>query len=212
MQQHDQMQELRQIIDEQKKATAYLQQLAGQMLTYEQQQRQQQQAQWQRLEQHVQALGDTARSVSGSTQQLIRETVQGIKDHVGAAIHEAVAAQLARIRQAIDAFVDKVRWAQQALSEQGRLLTRAQTSLVWIGSAGLSIGALLAVAGAWGYFQYKQHELGALRQMHVDAGKSAAINAADVLACDDRLCVNVDMARKRTVNGKTYYLAKPRQQ
>lgn len=210
--QQDATQELRQLIEEQSKATAYLQKLAAQMLTYEQQQRKQQQVQWQRLEQHVQALENSARFVSGSTQQLIRETVDGVKGHVGDAIGESVAAQLARIKETTDEFVGKVRWAQQALSEQGRLLSRAQTTLVWISSAGLSIGAILAVAGVWGYFQYKRHALGELQQAHVEAGKVAAINAADVLACDDRLCVNIDMASKRNVDGKTYYQVKPRRQ
>lgn len=212
MQQQDPMQELRQLIEEQKKATAYLQKLAGQILTYEQQQRKQQQAQWQRLEQHVQTLGNSARSVSGSTQQLIRETVDGIKAHVRDAISEAVGAQLARIKDVIDDFVKKTQWAMQALSGQSQLLGKTQTTLVWLGSAGLLIGSILAVAGTWGYFQYKRHELGEVRQAQMAAGMIGAFNAADVLPCDGQLCVNIDLKRKQTINGKTYYPAMPRQQ
>lgn len=210
--QQDVMQEFRQLLDEQKKATAYLQKLAGQMLTYEQQQRKQRQTQWHRLEQHVEALNDSARSVSGSTQQLIRATVDGIKGHARDAIGEAMVTQSVRVQDVIDEFTGKVRWAQQALSEQRMLLTKAQTSVVWIGSAGLLVGMILAMAGTWGHFRYQRDALGELRQAHVEADKVAAINAADMLVCDGRLCVTVDRTRKHTVEGRTYHQVRLREQ
>jgi hypothetical protein len=43
-----------------------------------------------------------------------------------------------------------------------------------------------------------------------DGAREAIARGADVAPADDRLGVNVDPKRQRTIHGKTYLLAKPR--
>ena len=70
---HVGQEELRELLEQQRKAAEYLQKLAGQLLTYEQQQREKAAAQSQTLDRHIAALAHHAQALAGSGQRLVSD-------------------------------------------------------------------------------------------------------------------------------------------
>lgn len=71
-------------------AAAYLQKATGQIITYQQQQKQQDQLRWQRLDQHISMLNQSAQSVAGSANRVVSEAAKGIREQTKEAIAQGV--------------------------------------------------------------------------------------------------------------------------
>lgn len=70
-----------------------------------------------------------------------------------------------------------------------RLAAQARIRLLWITSAGMLAGALVAVAGALFAVASAQRELASIAR---DQALLDAINTADVILCGDRLCARIE--------------------
>jgi uncharacterized glyoxalase superfamily protein PhnB len=194
-------QELRELFEQQTEAITYLQKLAGQVLTYAQQQQQQAQALEKKLNHQIVNLGQTAQSMADSGQRLVSETVQGIAIGSRQAIVNGVQSELQKIREAAGEFTGKTQEACSAMDE-------VRHGMVWKLSIPLLAGTLLCVLGSGAWLWWS---LDRAKQAQVSAEFVSAINHADIQVCDGRLCVNTDRREKRQISGKTYYLAAPRE-
>ena len=211
MEQPADMETLRDLATHQRKTAEYLQMLAGKFLTYEQQQREDNQAQSRRLEQQIAALVQAAQTMAGSGQRLVSETVKGVEAGTRNAIAEATQSQLHTLQEAAKRFAAGVHDAGAAIDRQRSSLESVRHGLLWKLSVPLAVGALLCAlgGGAWLWFaaaKARQAQQQADRAQ-MQAQMVTAINQADVQLCDGKLCVNIDRRDKRVVAGKTYYVA-----
>ncbi|MDR1075978.1 MAG: hypothetical protein LBL59_06700 [Xanthomonadaceae bacterium] len=202
-------QELRQLIKQQHKTIEYLQKVVGQLLTYEQYQKQHSGSQSQKLDRQIISLTQAAQSVTGNGQRLVSETVKGVEAGTKEAIATAAQSELEKIRVAADKFIGSVRGACSAMDKQQSSLDRMRKTLLWKLSVPLVAGSLLCVIGGGGWLwlavnQVKQAQQQA-EQAQMQADLVRAINASDIQLCGDKLCVNIDSASKHIIGGKTYY-------
>ncbi|HZF97178.1 MAG TPA: hypothetical protein VEY92_02845 [Pseudoxanthomonas sp.] len=187
--------------------SSYLQKVTGQILTYQQFQKEQHEFQSQKHDQQIRALTQSAQAVTGSSDRLISEAVSGIKLQARDAIAHGVGEELAKVQDRANAAAAGLQSAIQEFAQQKALLTRERKkyALTWMG--GIVIVATLAMLGVGSFVGAKLREL---NDLTAKADYLSAYNAADVTTADGQLWVNVDQKNKQTINGKTYYLAKPR--
>jgi len=187
--------------------SSYLQKVTGQILTYQQFHKEQYELQSQKHDQQIRSLTQSAQAVTGSAGRLVSETVSGIKLQAKDAIAQGVGEELAKVQDRANAAAASLQSAIQEFAQQKALLAseRKKYALTWMG--GIVIVATLAMLGVGSFVGAKLREL---NDLTAKADYLSAYNAADVTTADGRLWVNVDQKNKQTIDGKTYYLAKPR--
>lgn len=188
-------------------AIAYLQKVTGQILTYQQFQKEQHELQSQKHDQQIRTLTQSAQAVTASVSRLIDEAVSGIKEQSRDAIAQGLGEELAKVQDRANAAAAGLQSAVQEFAQQKALLAgeRKKYALTWMG--GIIIVAALAMLGVGSFVGGKMRELD---ELTAKVDYLSAYNAADVAPAGDKLWVNVDPKNKRTINGKTYYLAEPR--
>lgn len=211
---HVGQEELRELLEQQRKAAEYLQKLAGQLLTYEQQQREKAAAQSQTLDRHIAALAHHAQALAGSGQRLVSDTVKGVEAGTHGAIAAAAQSQFQTLQEAAKRFAASANEAGAAVQSQRAALESVRQSLLWKLSMPLAIGAVLCALGGGAWLWFAAGKAKEARQQATQARMQAemvhAMNAADIRLCGEKLCVNVDRGSKQVIAGRTYYIAAPR--
>lgn len=206
--------ELRRLLEEQRKTAEYLQQLAVQILTYEQHRKQHFDAQSQSLDQHMQALAQGAQALTGSGHQLVDGALRGIETGARTAIAAGTQSELQEIRNAVGRVVERAQEACTAIEQQRGALDAVRKQLLWRLSLPLAAGALLCLAGG-GLWLWRANAAAQQARTEADAAQMqadmvGAFNAAAVQLCEGRLCVQIHAGSTRTLGGKTYHLVAPR--
>jgi hypothetical protein len=198
---------LRDLVEQQRASSEYLQQLAEQFLSYDQRQQRQAGAYMQKLDQHLRGMSQAAQSLAGSEQRLIGQTVQGIQAGAAQALAAGVQGELRRIQAAATELVNRVERAGAEMEAQRLALEGARRAMWWKLSLPLMVGTLMCAlgGGAWLWFVIDKG-----RQAGMQAEFVNAINNANVQLCDGRLCVDIERREKRVINGGTYYMVAPR--
>lgn len=147
MEQPADMETLRDLATHQRKTAEYLQMLAGKFLTYEQQQREYNQAQSRRLDQQIAALVQAAQTMAGSGQRLVSETVKGVEAGTRNAIAEATQSQLHTLQEAAKRFAAGVHDAGAAIDRQRSSLESVRHGLLWKAERAAGRGRIAVRAG-----------------------------------------------------------------
>jgi hypothetical protein len=148
----------------------------------------------QRIDASAQALDRSAQrwtdGADGFTRTVLATLGTQARDSIAAAAREALDPLDAQLRQGADA----ARWAADALSEQRKLLTQAQRSLVHKGLLALLAGALLAMGGS-GWVAWRSMHRAELGDELAQAVRSGAI-----VRCPDgsSLCVRIGTQPRRS--------------
>lgn len=207
--------ELRRLLEEQRKTGEYLQQLAAQILTYEQHRKQHFDAQSQAFERHMQGLAQGAESLTGNGRLLVDIAVRGIETGAQAAVAAGTRNELQEVRSAVSRVVDQAQQACSAIEQQRGALDAVRRQLLWRLALPLAAGALLCLAGGglwlWLAIDAADRAQTDAAQARMEAEMVGAFNAADVQLCGERLCVNIEPGSTRHLAGKTYHLAAPRE-
>lgn len=159
-------------------------------------------------------------------QQVLSEQLQGLAQQLPATVRQSADAALQILPQQIlgkiGSGLDKpVNDYEQRLREAGALLRdgsqtlvqqlqrmeRLHKQLVWkvVGVTATCL-LVLVVGGAWLSSHYYQ----LVRDNQIAAELLTAYNAADVMVCEEQLCVNVDPKGKRHGDQGQYLPARPR--
>lgn len=194
-------------LKELQKVAAYLQQMAGQLLTHQEYQKKRFDIQSQKHDQQIHALTQSAQAVSGSSNRLISEAAKGIREQTRDAIARGAAEELASVREKADAAARQLLSAAELFAQQKALLDRERKNYALTWMRGITIVTVLAVFGVSSYLAAKTRQL---EDLSAKTNYLSVYNAADVAPADDKLWVNIDLKTKQTVNGKTYYLVKQR--
>ncbi|MFC6841900.1 hypothetical protein [Xanthomonas theicola] len=188
-------------------AIAYLKKTTGQILTYQQYQRKQFESQWQRLDQHIAALDQSARSMAGSAGRIVSDASQGIREQAKASISQGAGEAFGHLRGAMDAATHALRASVAAVADERTQLARDRKTFVWSGLACLGIGAVLAAFGVGAYSWASLKEVG---QAERRLAHLRALDGVEAAPCGDGYCASVDLKAKVSQGGKTYYRIKPR--
>ena len=188
-------------------AAAYLQKATRQIITYQQQQKQQDQLRWQRLDQHISMLNQSAQSVAGSANRVVSEAAKGIREQTREAIAQGVGEEFGLIRSAMSPVVHELRSTVDAVAGERKNLSKDRKNFASIGLTCLAIGSVLA---AFGSATYSASKLKEARQAQQTLGHLRELDALSTARCGDGYCASVDLKDKVEHNGKTYYRIKPR--
>lgn len=159
-------------------------------------------------------------------QQVLSQQLQGLAQLLPATVRhsadtalQALPAQvLGKIQSGLDQPVNDyeqrlreagalLRDGSQTLVLQLQRLERLHKQLVWkvVGVTAICL-LLLVVSGTW----LSSHYYNAVREHQVAADLLKVYNVADVMICEQRLCVNVDSKGKRYGDQGQYLPARPR--
>lgn len=130
----------------------------------------------------------SAQEIHGQIQQLSYNAVTAIRAESKSAIKESANEGMAPALEQLQKTVHAAHSANQALHLQTKALQNSQHRLIWLATAALVVGSLLAAGGS-SYLVWKnQQELkrGEFGRDILDATRSGAINR-----CGDRLCARV---------------------
>ncbi|MDO5693608.1 MAG: hypothetical protein Q4G70_14230 [Pseudomonadota bacterium] len=200
MQHTDPMKELRDI-------AVYLQKTTGHILTHQEFQKKQFEAQSQRHEQQIRHLTQSAQSLSASASGIVSEASKGIREQTEDAISKGVGQEFGRIRDDANPVLQQLRSAVAELAHERAQLARDRRKFVWIGLACLGVGSVLAAMGSGAYSWAKLRESAQAQQ---SLGHLRALSALDTARCGSGYCASVDLKNKIEHNGKTYYRIRPR--
>jgi hypothetical protein len=149
----------------------------------------------QKIQSGVAILDQGARRLNGSGEQLAGEALQLIGARAHQALGQSVARAAAEFGQQLHASADKAQRAAEALAEQRRLLTAAQSALVWKGLVALAIGSLLAAIGCGLFAWYSLREV---RNAEFDRDILRATQTGVLTPCGDgALCIKVGRNPRR---------------
>ena len=148
----------------------------------------------------VQQLPTTVRQSADNTLQALPEQLLGkIKNGLDKPVNDYEQ----RLREAGTLLRD----GSQTLAQQFQRLERLHKLLVWkVVGVTVTCLAVLLVGGGW----LSSHYYNAVRDNQVAADLLKAYNAADVIVCEQRLCVNVEPKGKRYGENGQYLPAKTR--
>lgn len=136
---------------------------------------------------------------------------RAVLDTIGAQARDSIAGATRQALDPLDAQLrrsaETAKWAADALSEQRKLLTQAQRSLVHKGLFALLLGSLLAAAGS-GWVAWRSMHRAALGDELVRAVRSGAI-----VRCPDSpsLCVRIGDHPRRSGSRGEYLEVQPRE-
>ncbi len=188
-------------------AIAYLKKVTGQILTYEQYRRQHLEQHSRKHDQQIGLLTQSAQSLSGSANRIVGEVAKGVREQARDSLSAGFGEEFGRVHEAANGVIGRMNAAAAELARQSAVAAADRRKTAWIALGALAVGAALAAVGGGAWLWHAAREA---RRIRMEAHLVRAFNAADVLACGDRLCVNIDPERRQTIGGKTYYLARPR--
>lgn len=194
-----------------REAIAYLQKVTGHILTCHEFQKKQFLALTQKHDQQIQALTQAAHILNGSAGRLISDMARGVREQTRDSITTGLSEAFDRVHREADSLIAATRALLADLAGD-RALQKKERRMAF---TALLAGSALAVLGGGAWMGWAAHAASEARSEAAQAQMSArligAFNAADVLLCGGTLCVNVDRKDKQTINGKTYYVARPRE-
>jgi hypothetical protein len=149
----------------------------------------------QKIERGVAILDQGTRRLNGSGEQFAGEALQLIGAQTHQVLDQSVARAAAEFGQQLHASADKAKWAADALAEQRRLLTAAQSALVWKGLIALAVGSLLAAVGCGLFAWYSLREV---KNAEFDRDILRATQTGVLTPCGDgALCIKVGRNPRR---------------
>jgi hypothetical protein len=149
----------------------------------------------QQIEGGVAILDQGTRRLNGSGQHFASEALRLIGAHAHEALSQSVARAAGEFEQQLHRSANTAKWATDALAEQRRLLTAAQTALVWKGLIALAVGSLLAVVGCWFYVR---HSLREVERAEFSTDILRATQTGVLTPCGDgALCIKVGRKPRR---------------
>lgn len=149
----------------------------------------------QRIEAGVVVLDQSAQRLNGRGEQFAGEALHAIGAQAHQALGQSVARAAAEFGQQLHASAETAKWAAEALAEQRRLLTAAQSALVWKGLIALAIGSLLAAAGCGLFAWYSLREV---RNAEFERDILRATQTGVLTPCGDgALCIKVGRNPRR---------------
>lgn len=149
----------------------------------------------QQVESGVAALDHSARHLNGTGEKFASDALRVIGEQTHQTLGQSVARAANEFEQHLQQCANKAKLAAEALAEQRRLLTAAQTALVWKGLAALLIGSVLAAAGC-GFFAW--HSLREVKNAEFGKDILRATQTGVLTPCGDgALCVKVGRKPQR---------------
>lgn len=130
----------------------------------------------QQIENGVQALSDTARRLQDGAERFANAVMQRVGEQVQSVVADRSAAALDHFNEQLQASTGRVQWATEALTEQRKLLTAAQRTLIWKGLLALLVGSVLAAATG-GYLLWQARHLDGDPALAADIRQAVASGA-----------------------------------
>jgi hypothetical protein len=194
-QQQEMLEQQKKAIEQQEQAIAYLQQIVGQVITNDEHRKKALQQESQKLDQHALTLQRSAQQLSGSADQLISETVRGIKAQTQDVVQAALTNEANRASQASAKFVESVSGSCKTIDQHNIALEKTRKKLLWQLSMPLVVGAILCIVGSAAYVASKLNEVAAAKTEYEGYQNAdivmRAYNASDVVICGNVFCGNL---------------------
>ncbi len=163
----------------------------------------------QEVEAGTKTLSQSAHRLESGAGDFARQVLQAIGEQSQHAITHGAGSAIATFEGRLQHAADNANRAADAMTDQRALLARSQRTLVAAAVTALLVGSVLAVGGTWRWVDSSRDEVA---RHHVEARLLSAINASDIVLCEDgRLCVNVDAQGKRQGDRRQYQLVERRQ-
>lgn len=151
-------------------------------------------------------MDEASRRLNGSADRFASEALTIIGTRSEQAVAHGISRAMGDFERRATHSVERMKWASDAMAEQRRLLTKAQTSLVWKGLAALVLGALLAV----GTSIYVAHaQLQKIEQSGFALDIARAMQSRSITRCGDVLCVKAGKEQRRYPANTDYVLIGP---
>lgn len=159
---------------------------------------------WQSLSHEVQA---STQQLPGLIKQSADSSLRTLPDQVLSKVREGLEQPVRDYQQQLRAAGAEVNGGAHALAQQIERMERVHRLLIWkvVGVTAASLLLLLA-GGLW----LSMHYTSVIRENQLSAELMKAYNAADVVLCEGKLCVNVDAKSKRYGSKGEYQPVKDR--
>jgi hypothetical protein len=153
------------------------------------------------------ALVHKTREMQSATEDFVRQVISAIAAQAPAALAKGMGNAVGQYQRSIEDCENKVKWACEAMGEQRRLLTRAQSARVWIGMAALVLGGLAWLIGT-GYVAWnKQQEI---VQLGYQEQVAKVLQTQAVVPCGNNWCAKVNKnAQHYGAHGEYVQIAAP---
>lgn len=158
----------------------------------------------QQIENGVQALSDSAQRLQDGAERFANAVMQRVGEQVQSVVADRSAAALDHFNEQLQTSTGRVQWATEALTEQRKLLTAAQRTLIWKGLLALLVGSVLAAATG-GYLLWQARHLGGDPTLAADIRQAVASGA--LTRCNqDQLCARTATASRDSQHQHNQYV------
>ncbi|MBO9648665.1 MAG: hypothetical protein J7605_09145 [Variovorax sp.] len=151
-------------------------------------------------------MDEASRRLKGSADRFASDALTIIGTRSEQAVTQGISRALAEFERRTTQSADRMTWASDAMAEQRRLLTRAQTSLVWKGLAALMLGSLLALGGS---IYVARDQMQKIEQSGFALDIARAMQSRAITRCGDALCVKAGKGQRRHPANTDYVLIEP---
>jgi hypothetical protein len=135
------------------------------------------------------ALGQKAREMQSASEDLVQQVISAIVGQAPAALAEGMGNAVGQYQKSIEDCESKAKWACEALSEQRRLLSRAQSARMWVGVTVLVLGGLVWMIGTGYVVWSKQQEI---TQLGYQEQVAKILQTQTVVPCGNGLCAKIN--------------------
>ncbi|MDR7136103.1 hypothetical protein J2X06_003321 [Lysobacter niastensis] len=143
----------------------------------------------------VAVLEQGARRLNEGGERFAETALQAIRAQAHEAVVQGSGRAVGELQQQLQRSSDTAKWAADALAEQRRLLTAAQSTLIWKGLIALGMGSMLAAMGC-GFYAWRT--LRDVREAEFPRDILRATQSGVLVPCGDgALCIKVGAKPKR---------------
>jgi hypothetical protein len=141
------------------------------------------------LHKSAEALAQQARQMQDVTDDFVQQVISAIAVQAPPALAQGMGDAIGQYRQTIEDCEKKARWACDALGEQRKSLSHAQSARVWISVAVLVVGTA-AWASCMGYLAWSKKQ--EIAQLGYQEQVARVLQTQAVVSCGDGLCAKVN--------------------